>query len=53
MGEWFTSASTAATDLMTSMMNLITGNPVFAVLFVGGTLIPLGLKLFKKVKRSA
>lgn len=53
MGEWFSSASTAAIELMNSMMTLITGNAVFSVLFVGGTLIPLGLKLFKKVKRSA
>ena len=50
--EWFTTASATITDIMEGLLEVITSNPLLAMLFAAGTIIPLGLGLLKKFKRA-
>lgn len=35
------------------VLDFITGNPLLVLLLVGGTIVPLGIWIFNKVKKSA
>lgn len=51
--EWLTSASEAITTLVESTISMVTGNTILAVLFAAGTILPVGFKIFKKLKGVA
>lgn len=40
-------------DVCTDVLNYITGNELLVLLLVGGTIVPLGIWIFRKVKKSA
>lgn len=50
--EWMTTAVTTCMTLFTTILDTITSNAVLSVIFAGGTLIPLGFKIFRKFKRA-
>lgn len=49
--EWLTTASDAVLGVMSDVIDTITTTPVLAIVFVAGTIIPLGIGLFKKFRR--
>lgn len=51
--EWLTTASTAITSLVESTIDLVTGNSILAILFAAGTILPVGFRVFKKLKGVA
>lgn len=61
MGETATAALSDAissgTDVFldntTKIISFIVDNPLLVLLLVGGTIVPLGLWIFKKVKKAA
>lgn len=53
MGEWITTAISSCTTLFNGAITMITENDFMAVLLVGGTLIPLGFKIFRSAKKTA
>jgi hypothetical protein len=53
MAEWITTAITSCTSLFNGAIDMITGNALMAVLLVGGTLIPLGFRIFRSARRTA
>lgn len=53
MAEWITTAIASCTDLFNGAIDMITGNSLMAVLLVGGTLVPLGFKIFRRARRTA
>lgn len=40
-------------SVVTIILNFVTTNPLLVVLFVGGTFLPLGIILFKKLKKAS
>lgn len=50
--EWLTTAVTGCLDIFSTTIGLISETPVLALLFAGGTIIPLGFGLFGKAKHS-
>ena len=40
-------------DMTTNVVSFITQNPLLVLLLVGGTIVPLGISIFRKVKKSA
>lgn len=52
--EWtsVTDALAHAWSLLTSSLTQIAGNEVLMAMFVGGSLIPIGFKIFKRAKRA-
>lgn len=54
LAEGFTvsGAITSATEIFTSIANLITSNAILIV-FVGASLIPIGFKIFRSAKSAA
>lgn len=52
--EWtaVTTGLTNAWSLLTSSLEQIAGNAVLMAMFVGGSLIPIGFKIFKRAKRA-
>ena len=46
-------ALTTIESVMTSLLNIIKGEPILAAAFVGGVLLPVGFYIIKRVKRSA
>lgn len=51
--EWLDTAITSSLSILTTVMEFITSNGVFAMLFVAGTCIPAGMRLFKGIKKAA
>nr|DAF83973.1 MAG TPA: hypothetical protein [Inoviridae sp.] len=51
--EWLSTALTNCSTLFTWVLNLITDNPLLAILLACGTLIPAGIGIFRKVKKAA
>lgn len=45
-------AVTAATGIFTSVLDVLTGNPIFIAL-IGAALVPVGFKIFKSAKNAA
>lgn len=50
--EFVTTATTNIVSLMESMITVITGNPILAVCFTAGTILPIGIRLLNKLKRA-
>lgn len=50
MGETITTAVTDLMGLVTTVIDYVTKNPVLAVCFVAGTVVPAGIAIFKKLK---
>lgn len=50
--EWISTGATNVLSIFDVLLNTITSNPLLAMLFVGGTIIPIGFKIFKKFKRA-
>lgn len=48
--EWLTSATEAVVGVVGSVINLITTVPVLSLCFVGTCIMPLGARLFKKLR---
>ncbi len=53
MESAITSGTTTFLGVVSSVLTFILGNPLLILLLVGGTVIPLGISLFKKVKRAS
>lgn len=51
--EWLTTALSTCTGFFTTVLGLITDTPVLAIIFVGGTIVPLAFRIFRNAKRSA
>lgn len=50
--EWITTGATNVLSIFDTLLTTITTNSLLAMLFVGGTVIPLGFKIFRKFKRA-
>lgn len=48
-----TSGSETFLAMTTDVIDFITQNPLLVLLLVGGTIVPLGIAIFRKVKRAA
>lgn len=48
---WITTGASNVLSVLDTVMNTITGNAFFAMILVGGTIIPLGIRIFRKFKR--
>lgn len=46
------SAITTALGYITNVIEFILGNPLLIVMFAAGVMIPLAIKIFKKIKSS-
>lgn len=51
--EWLSTALTSCSTLFTWVLNLVTENPLLAILLACGTLIPAGIGIFRRIKRAA
>lgn len=51
--EWLTTALSGCTTLFTWVLNLITEQPLLALLLACGTLVPAGIGIFRKIKHAA
>lgn len=51
--ETFSTAFSTCIDYVGDVISLITGQAVLTTLFVGGTLVPLAFKIFRKAKRAS
>lgn len=50
MGETIVTAVTDLMGLVTTVIDYVTKNPVLAVCFVAGTVVPAGIAIFNKLK---
>lgn len=50
--EWITTGAQNILTIFDTLLDTITGNPLLAMLFVGGTIIPLGFMIFEKFKHA-
>lgn len=50
--EWLTTATTAVTTLVSGTLDTITTTPVLAMVFTGTVLMPIGIRLFRKLRRA-
>lgn len=50
MGESITTAVTDLMGVVTTIIDFVTKNPVLAVCFVAGTVVPAGIAIFHKLK---
>lgn len=50
MGEVLITAVTDLMSVVTTVLDFVTGKPVLAVCFVAGTIVPAGIKIFRKLK---
>lgn len=50
--EWITTGAENVLSIFDTLLDTITTNPLLAMLFVGGTIIPIGFRIFKKFKRA-
>lgn len=50
--EWITTGAENVLSIFDTLLNTITSNPLLGMLFVGGTIIPLGFMIFKKFKHA-
>ena len=48
---WISDGAQAVLSIFDVLLDTITSNPILGMLFVGGTIIPLGFMIFKKFKR--
>lgn len=50
--EWITSGAENILQIFDVLLDTITKNPLLAMLFVGGTIIPLGFSIFQHFKHA-
>ena len=50
MGEVLTAAVADLMSVVTTVLTYVTSNSILAVCFVAGTLVPAGIKIFRKLK---
>lgn len=50
MGEALNSAVTTLFELVGTVLTQITSTPILAICLVGGTVIPLAIRTFKRLK---
>ena len=50
--EWLSGATSSVVEITESVLSMITGNALFALLFAASTIIPLGLRTIKRFKRA-
>lgn len=50
--EWISTGASNVLSIFDVLLDTITTNPLLAMLFVGGTIIPIGFRIFKKFKRA-
>lgn len=50
--EWLTTAVTGCLDVFSNVIDVVTTTPVLALLFAGGTVIPMGIGLLSRTKHS-
>lgn len=48
-----TSALTMISTVMTSLLDIIKGEPILSAAFVGAVILPVGFKIIRGVKRTA
>lgn len=51
--EAITSAMSTGLGFLETILDAVTGNPVLVVIFAVGTFVPLGIKVFKRLKGAA
>ena len=52
MGEAITTAVTDLMGVTTTVIDYVTKNPVLAVCFVAGTIVPAGIAIFNRLKNN-
>lgn len=50
--EWISTGAENVLSIFDVLLDTITTNSLLAMLFVGGTIIPIGFRIFKKFKRA-
>lgn len=50
--EWITTGAENALKIFDTLLSTIETNPLLGMLFVGGTVIPLGFMIFHKFKNA-
>lgn len=50
--EAISTAMTNFSDVVTSAIGTISSSPALMAIFVGGSLLPVGFKLFKRAKKA-
>lgn len=50
--EWITTGASNVLSIFDVLLDTITTNPLLAMLFVGGTIIPLGFGIFSHFKHA-
>lgn len=50
--EWITTAATNVLSIFDSLLDAISKNSVLGMIFVGGTLIPIGFGILSRFKNS-
>ena len=50
--EWISTGAENVLSIFDVLLDTITTNRLLAMLFVGGTIIPIGFRIFKKFKRA-
>ena len=53
LGTAITEGTTTFLGVCTSVINYMVENPLLVLILVGATLVPLGIGIFRKVKRAA
>lgn len=53
LADNISNGTTTFLDVCSDVLNYITGNELLVLLLVGGTIVPLGIWIFRKVKKSA
>lgn len=48
--EWLTTAVTALTGVVTSVIGIISDTPILGLCFAGTCVFPIGIKVFKKLR---
>lgn len=48
--EWLTTATSGVLDVFSTVLSTITDTPILALLFAGGTIIPIGMNLLNRFK---
>lgn len=50
--EWITTGATNILSIFDTLLGVIETNPLLGMLFVGGTVIPLGFGIFHQFKHA-
>ena len=50
--SWISDGAEAVLSIFDTLLGVIESNPLIGMLFVGGTIIPLGFGIFRRFKRA-